>query len=76
MDFIRHGSNEVLQKYLCNFTIGLIMKLDISKLRSSINANKHIKLAFFRTNFGDVNMEVANCIFFELLFIRCSLGFR
>ena len=43
------------------------MKLDIGKLAGSVDGNKEMKLAFCRSDLGNVDMEVANRIGLELL---------
>ena len=44
------------------------MGLDVSELRGPVSGDKEVKLSFFSSYFGDVEVEEANRIGFERLF--------
>ena len=46
------------------------MQLDESELRGSIDGDEHIQLTLVGAHFGDIDMEVADRVGFELLLWR------
>ena len=66
MDFVRHGFQEVAQERSGNGCGGLGMQFDIGKLACPVDGHEQVKLAFRRLNFGNVDMEVADRVGFEL----------
>ena len=42
------------------------MQFDESEFRRSVDRHKHVELSFGGAHFGDVDMEIANRIGFEL----------
>lgn len=67
MDVIRHGGNNVAQE-LSGFHLAVLREQrGISELRCAVDGDEQIEFTFLRADFGDVNMEVANRIFCELL---------
>ena len=74
MQPIRNGRDQRFEEDNRGGTIGLLMQLDESELRRSIDSNKQIELAFLRPDFGDVDMKEADRIGLEL-FLRFFVTF-
>jgi hypothetical protein len=67
VDIVRNSSNEIVQELLRDGIGRLLMKLDISKLAGSVDCHEQMELAFSGSDFGNVDMKVANWISLELL---------
>lgn len=67
MYFIRHDSNEVAQELSGLHLSTFLMQLGIGELGGAIYRHEQAEFAFLRVYFGNVDMEVADGILFELL---------
>jgi hypothetical protein len=67
VEIVRNSSNEIVQELLRDGIGRLLMKLDISKLAGSVDCHEQMELAFSGSDFGNVDMKVANWISLELL---------
>ena len=70
VDLIGHGFKHVLQELPSGLPVCLLGELGYGKLTCAINACEHVELAFSSLNLGDVDMEQADGVAFELLALR------
>src|SRR3984893_3055521 len=70
MNLVRHGRDEVAEEVGGDPRGRFLMQLDKGEFRGSIDCDKEMKLAFFGPNFGNVDVEEADWIGFELLLRR------
>ena len=69
-DFVRHGGNQVAQD-ACRDQFGLsFMQFRIGEFRCLVDGHEEIEFTFFGTNFGNIDREVADRIFFKLFLLR------
>ena len=67
VDFVGYGIKEMFEEFPRCFAVGFLNELRNRELAGSVNGDKEIELAFFGPNFGDIDMEIADRISFELL---------
>lgn len=70
MYLVRHCLDQVVQECRWYLPIWFIMQLYICELWCPIDSNEQIKFTFFRAYFCNVDMEVADRIFFEFFLYR------
>lgn len=68
VDFVGQHFDQISQELGCNHLSSTFVQFHISELRSPVDCNKQSQLALFGAHFGDVDMEIANRVAFELLF--------
>lgn len=66
VDFIGNGLDQREQEVGGNPGRGSLMQLDEGEFRSAVDRHKHVELPFGHADFGDVDMEIADPIGFEL----------
>ena len=67
VDAVRYGFQKMLKEFPRRLAIGLLHQLRNGELAGSVNGHKEKKLSFFGSDFGDVDMKIANEISFALL---------
>lgn len=67
VDAVRDGRDEFTQKVGGGAPRGAFHQASESELGSAIHSDKEVQLAFARAHFGQIDMEVADGIFFKLL---------
>lgn len=67
VDLIWDGRDQAQQELSGNGRRGFLVQFDEGKLRCAINGDEHVELALLGANFGNVDMEIADRIGFELL---------
>jgi hypothetical protein len=70
MDGVRNGCDEVAQELRCDHLACLLMQFGIGKLGGAVDRHEKIQLAFCGLNLGDIDMQVADRVGFELLLRR------
>jgi len=73
VDSVGDGGNKSPEEVSGNAPSSALMQLGIGELAGSINGHKEIELALLGSNFGDIDMEVADGILLELLLGRFVL---
>lgn len=73
MDPIWHRLDECAEEVCGCASCHLLVQLGDGELRSSVDGNEQIELPLFRSDFGEVDMEVADRVDFEALLssLRC-----
>ncbi len=66
MDFVGHGRNKMAKEFGGNLGGRFLMQLDKGEFRRSIDGDKEIELPFFGPHFGNVDVEEADRVSFEL----------
>jgi hypothetical protein len=74
MDGVRNSINEIVQELLRDGSCSPHVKFNIGKLAGSVDGHEEMELAFCGSDFGNVDMEVANRISLELL-LRSLVAF-
>ena len=72
MDLVGHGRNKMVKEFGGNLGGRFLMQLDKGEFRRSIDGDKEMELAFFGPHFGNVDVEEADRIGFELLLRRLA----
>jgi hypothetical protein len=67
MDFVGHGRDKMAKEFDGNLSGRFLMQLDKDEFRRSIDGDKEMELAFFGPHFGNVDVEEADRVGFELL---------
>jgi len=67
VDLVRACLDQMAQELRGVHLAGLFVKLDEDELRRAVDGDEHVELAVLRADLGDVDMEVADRIGFELL---------
>lgn len=67
MDFVRNGCDQTEQKLSGDGRWSLLVQFDVGELRCSVDGDEHMELALLGADFGNVDVEVAERIGFELL---------
>ncbi len=57
----------MLKEFPRRLAIGLLHQLRHRELAGSVNGHKEKQLSYFSSDFGDIDMKIANGISFELL---------
>lgn len=70
VDLVRARLDQMAQEIGGVHLAGLLVKLDEDELRGAIDGDEHIELAVFRADLGDVDVDIADRIGFELLLGR------
>jgi hypothetical protein len=70
LDLIRDGGDQPAQEVPGRAARHLLMQLEESELRGSIDGDEEIELALGCSNLGEVDMEIADRIGLELAFRR------
>ena len=70
VDLVRDGRDQPEQELLGDGGGGLLVQFDESELRCAIDGDEHVQLALFGPHLGDVDVEVADRVAFELLLRR------
>jgi hypothetical protein len=70
MDLVRDGGDQAAQEIPGGPARHLLMQLDESELRGSIDCDKQVELAFRGSDFGDVEMKIADRVGLEPAFRR------
>lgn len=70
VDLVRHGFDKMAQKVGGGLAKSLAMQLDEGEFARAIDGHEEVEPAFRRLNLGNVDMEEANRVGFELLFRR------
>ena len=70
MDFIGHGFDNRDEKGGSRLSVGFIDKLAEGEFTGPVNGDIQMQLAFRGPHLSDINMEVANWIRLEFLFVR------
>jgi hypothetical protein len=60
VDLVRHGGDQVSEEISRNAAGGLFVQLDESELRCPVDRHEEVELSLFSSDFGDVNMEIAD----------------
>ena len=68
VDLIRDGGDQPAQEVPGRAARHLLMQLDESELRGSIDCDKPVELAFCGSDFGDVEMKIADRVGLEFAF--------
>ena len=55
------------RKFAAVFSCGFFMQLGNGKLRCPVDGHEELELALFGSHFGNVDVKVANRVFFESL---------
>ena len=76
MDPVGHGRDKMAKEFGGNPGGRFLMQLDKAEFRRSIDGDKEMELAFFGPHFGNVDVQEADRIGFELLLRRlaCALA--
>lgn len=69
VDPVGYARNEFPQEVGGSAARGLFHQAGEGELGSAIHGDKEVELAFGRAHFGQIDMEVADGIFFKLLFL-------
>src|SRR5215207_4099064 len=67
MDLVRHGLDQGPQKVRGRVPGCFRLQLGEGKLRSSVDRDEQVELAFFRPDLGNVDVEVADSVIREAL---------
>ena len=67
MDFVGDGGHEGFQEVCRSFSCGFLMQLGEGELRCPVDGHEEVELAFLGPDFGNVDVKVANRVFFESL---------
>ena len=67
VNLVGNGLNKVQQELFGDGSCCPVVEFHIDKLAGPVDGNKEMKLAFCRSHFGNVDMEIANRISLELL---------
>ena len=70
MDFIGNGFDNCDEKGGSRLSVGFIDKLAEGEFTGPVNGDIQMQLAFRSPHLSDINMEVANWIRLEFLFVR------
>ena len=70
MDLVRDGGDQVAQEVPRGATRHLLVHLDEGELRGSVDGDDEVEPALRSSNFGDVDMKLADRIGLELVFRR------
>ena len=70
VNFVGNSGDQIAQELRGQHLAGLAVQFEISKLAGSINGNKEIEFSLCCLNFGNVDMEIADWVGFELLLWR------
>lgn len=66
MDFVGNKVDQPAKEVTGDLACRALVELSEGKLGRPVNRHKHIELAFFGSNLGDVDVEIANRIGLEL----------
>ena len=72
MDFVGHGRDKMAKEFGGNLGGRFLMQLDKGEFRRSIDGDKEMELAFLGSHFGNVDVEEADRVSFELLLRRLA----
>lgn len=70
MDLMWHGLEHMLQEFPSRLPVSLLNELGHDKLARAVDANEQKEFSFSSLHFGDVYVEVADRIAFELRPLR------
>lgn len=76
VDPVGKGLDKVAQEVCGNGLRLTLMEFHIGQFRGSVDGHEQIQLSFFGAHFGNINMNIANRIFSELLFWLAILHHR
>jgi hypothetical protein len=72
MDFVGYGRDKMAKEFGGDLGGRFLMQLDKGEFRRSIDGDKEMELAFFGPHFGNVDVEGADRVSFELLLRRLA----
>lgn len=70
VELVRHGFAEVFKELPGRLAIGFLCKLRHRKFAGPVDSHKEIELALFCPDLGNVDVEEADRVAFELLLLR------
>ncbi len=70
MDLVRDGGDQAAQEVPRGAARHLLVQLDESEFRRSVDGDKQVELALCSSNLGDVDMKIADRIGLEFAFGR------
>ena len=68
MDLVGDGGDQAAQEVACGAARHLLVHFDEGELRRSVDGDDEVELALRRSNFGDVDMKIADRIGLEFAF--------